>query len=207
MVSINMKSFTGFLKFTSQLFITRKTADDDIHLTFDDGPHATNTTKILGLLSQYEQKASFFLVGQEIENHPDIALAIYQQGHSLGYHSFSHQHAKDSGFMATWNDLKKAKQLEDKYHISFNNRYRPPYGAITLPTLIAILLSGWKIYLWSIDSLDSYTDTKNVLIQLDPKKLSAGEIILMHDDYKTTPETLDRLLALYKSTKISLVSI
>lgn len=197
----------SLLKFISRLFIVRKTASSGVHLTYDDGPHKTNTDLILDLLSAGEHKASFFLVGQEIEKFPDVAKRIQREGHSLGYHSYSHLHAKDVGFFATWNDLKKATEIEQKYQLDFAKRYRPPFGALTIPTLLAILLRGWKIHLWSLDSLDSYVDTQGVLNQLSPDKISAGEIILLHDDGSASPDTLRKLLSLYISTKISLQAL
>lgn len=207
MENANMKRIKGILKALSSIFIIRKIKSDSIFITFDDGPHEINTEIILKLLAEHEQKATFFVVGQELVKFPEIVKNIYQQGHSLGYHSYSHQHAKDCGFIKTWNDLKTADELEIKYGISFEKRYRPPYGALTIPTLLAILLRGWRIHLWSIDSLDSYTDTENVLIQISPDKLSSGEIILMHDDYKNTPKTLEQLLVIYKSNNISLAPV
>lgn len=207
MVSDKMNQIKKVLKYLSKIFIIRKIKSSHIFITFDDGPHHKNTEVILDLLEKHQQKASFFLVGQEIDKHPDIAKRIFHQGHSLGYHSYSHLHAKKSGFIHTWKDLVQAKNIEKKYQISFCKRYRPPYGALTIPSLFAILLQGWKIYLWSVDSLDSYTNTDNVLAQLSAEKIRSGDVILMHDDYKSTPETLERLLFMYKSTKISLSAI
>lgn len=197
----------SLLKLISRLFIVRRTSSNGIHLTYDDGPHRTNTDLILDLLAEGGHKASFFLVGQEIEKFPEVAQRIQQDGHALGYHSYSHQHAKDSGFFSTWNDLKNARLIEKRYQLNFSKRYRPPYGALTIPTLLAILLSGWKIHLWSIDSLDSYVDTDGVIKQLKPENLSDGEIVLLHDDCKSSPETLRQLLSLYISTKISLKAL
>lgn len=197
----------SLLKFISRLFILRKTASSGVHLTYDDGPHKTNTDLILDLLSAGEHKASFFLVGQEIEKFPEVAKRIQREGHALGYHSYSHLHAKDVGFFATLNDLKKASEIEQKYQLNFSKRYRPPFGALTIPTLLAILLKGWKIHLWSIDSLDSYVDTQGVLKQLSPERISAGEVILLHDDCNASPDTLRKLLSLYISTKISLKAL
>lgn len=202
-----MSKIKKLLKFISSAFIIRTIKSNSLYITFDDGPHAVNTDLILSLLEKYNQKASFFLVGAEIDKYPKIAQKIYQQGHSLGYHSYNHLHAKKSNFISIWKDLKTASSLENKHQISFNKRYRPPYGALTIPSLIAILLQGWKIYLWSVDSLDSYTNTNDVVIQLSADKISAGDIILMHDDYDSAPETLARLLAHYASNQISLKAI
>lgn len=202
-----MLEIRKILRFFSNAIVVRKISSNHLYITFDDGPHAENTELILNLLEKYKQKASFFVVGEEVDKSPEIVKRIYQQGHSLGYHSYSHLHAKESTFRNVWNDLKKAKLLEDKYQVSFNKRYRPPYGALTIPSLIAILLQGWKIYLWSLDSLDSYTDPDSVIIQLSPSNISAGDVILMHDDYKNTPKTLERLLILYKTNNISLDAI
>ena len=207
MASVNMKIIKLVLRFISRLFIVRKIRSEAIYFTFDDGPHKENTEKILSLLEKYNFKASFFLVGQQVEQYPHIVQKIYQQGHSLGYHSYSHVNAKKSNFISIWKDLKKAKTLENKYQISFNRRYRPPYGSLTISSVIILLLNGWKIYLWSLDSLDSYIDSDKVVQTLAPEKTSTGDIILMHDDYDSNTNVLEQLLIRYKSTNISLAAI
>ncbi len=186
----------------SSILILRSKRDEYIYLTFDDGPHPENTLKLLAVLDKYNVKATFFMVGKEIEQYPNIAKRIYANGHTLGYHSYDHSHARKKSFKEISYELAHANKLEDRYEIDFNGLYRPPYGALTLSTFLAIVTKGWKVILWSKDSMDSYTDTKTVCQNLSKENLIGGDIILLHDDYTNTPATMDLVLASYNSSKL-----
>jgi peptidoglycan/xylan/chitin deacetylase (PgdA/CDA1 family) len=190
------------MKWLLSSVITRSKRTDSIYLTFDDGPHPSNTEKLLSTLLKHDTKATFFMVGKQIDLYPEIAKKIFDQGHTLGYHSYDHRHAKDSGFRHALSDLDYASKLEDKYGISFNKLYRPPYGALTLLTLIAVLMKGWKVILWSKDSMDSYNNSDHICKILHPEKTTEGDIILFHDDYDNTSNTIDLILDMYKSSNI-----
>lgn len=193
-----------FLKALSSIFITRSIKSDDIYLTFDDGPHEKHTSLLLTVLKKHNVKASFFLVGDQIESFPHIVNEIKEHGHTIGYHSRSHKHASESGFIETLKDLDHAKHLEKKYKIQFNNLYRPPFGALTVPVLIAILIKRWRIILWSKDSQDSYIDSISVANEIASKNIKRGDIILLHDDYKETTNTISLVLDNYKKSGLKL---
>lgn len=192
------KPLKSTLKWVSSFFITRQKKSDYVYLTFDDGPHPINTQKLLTVLDEYEAKATFFMVGIQVEHYPDIAREIAHKGHTLGYHSYDHLHAKDLGFRKTYQQLKQAKELERKHSLSFNNLYRPPYGELTIATFLAIILSGWKIILWSKDSKDSFIDWQLSAREISSEKVKNGEIVLLHDDYKNTSKTIGLVLENYK---------
>ncbi|MFT6260409.1 MAG: peptidoglycan/xylan/chitin deacetylase (PgdA/CDA1 family) [Bermanella sp.] len=197
-----MRVLKKFLIWLSSLIIIRSNKDEFIYLTFDDGPHPENTAKLLAILDRHEVKATFFMVGKEIDLYPQIAKQVYSKGHTLGYHSYDHSHAKDSSYKQVLHDLSHAKVLEDKYGLSFNRLYRPPFGALTLATFLAILVKGWKIVLWSKDSMDSYTDIENVCENLSIDNIKGGDIILLHDDYADTSSTIGLVLTHYKTSQI-----
>ena len=197
----------NIFKVLSSPFITRTVKSDRVYLTFDDGPHKDNTQKLLIVLKKHNVKASFFLVGEQIEAHPQIVEEIKSQGHTIGYHSRNHKHAKDSGFIDTWNDLNHAKYLENKYNIDFNYLYRPPFGALTIPVLLAILIKRWKIILWSKDSRDSYIESSAVANEISSNIIKSGDIILLHDDYKETANTISLVLNDYQKSGVKLETL
>ncbi len=182
------------IKYFASFFIIHKVTTKGIYLTFDDGPHPTNTLKVLKVLDKYNMKASFFMVGQEVEKFPNIALDVQSKGHTLGYHSYGHKNLKHISYSCFIDDLNKAKKLEKKYNLNFNKLYRPPYGGLSLLALIHLKLKSWKVILWSKDSMDSYSDTHDFCEVLQKNSLSDGEVILMHDDGQNTADNLDRLL-------------
>jgi peptidoglycan/xylan/chitin deacetylase (PgdA/CDA1 family) len=192
----------NLLKWLSSFIITRRKKDGFLYLTFDDGPHPENTLKLLAVLDKYNVKATFFMVGKEIELYPHIAQQVQSKGHALGYHSYDHAHAKDSSYKRVIHELTQAKYIEEKYGLNFNGLYRPPYGALTLPTFLGILVKGWKIILWSRDSMDSYTDIKNVCQNLSKENVNNGDIILLHDDYINTHSTMELVLTEYNSSQL-----
>ena len=96
-----------------------------IYLSFDDGPHPEITPLVLDHLNKWNAKASFFCVGNNVVNHPDIYRRILDEGHAVGNHSFNHLNGwkqKDEDYL---NDIAKAKQYID------SDLFRPPYGKIT----------------------------------------------------------------------------
>jgi len=202
-----MRIFKNIIIWLSSIIIIRTKKDEFIYLTFDDGPHPKNTLKLLAVLDKHNVKATFFMVGKEIERYPNIAKRLYSKGHSLGYHSYDHSHARDSNFKQIAYELDHAKKLEENYGLNFNGLYRPPYGALTLGTFLAILAKGWKVVLWSKDSMDSYTDIENVCRNLSKENLNGGDIILLHDDYINTPSTIDLVLTEYKKSKLKCRSL
>lgn len=192
------KPLKSTLKWISSLFITRQKKSNYVYLTFDDGPHPINTPKLLTVLDDYKAKATFFMVGIQVEEYPYIAREIANRGHTIGYHSYDHLHAKDLGFRKTFRQLKHAKEIEKKHSVSFNSLYRPPYGELTITTFLAIILSGWKIVLWSKDSKDSFIDWQLSAQEIMSENVASGEIVLLHDDYKNTPSTIGLVLEDYK---------
>jgi peptidoglycan/xylan/chitin deacetylase (PgdA/CDA1 family) len=182
------------IKKLASVFVIRKISSNAIYLTFDDGPHPIHTLKILNILDKHKISASFFMVGQEVEKYPDIAREVQSRGHAVGYHSYNHVNIKKTRYVDLVRDLNKAEQLEHKYNLMFNNLYRPPYGALSFMTLIILKLKFWKVILWSIDSMDSYSDTHDFCEVIKTSRLTDGEIVLMHDDGQNTADNLDNLL-------------
>ena len=68
-----------------------------IALSFDDGPHPIFTLKILEILDKYDITATFFMIGRNVEQYPDVARAVYEGGHEIGNHTFTHPHMKEIG--------------------------------------------------------------------------------------------------------------
>jgi peptidoglycan/xylan/chitin deacetylase (PgdA/CDA1 family) len=98
------------------------TEEKNIYLTFDDGPHETATPFVLNELKKYNAKATFFCIGKNVEEHPDIFRQIIHAGHSVGNHTFNHLNGwktKDDIYVE---DILKADEL------IHSNLFRPPYG-------------------------------------------------------------------------------
>ena len=116
-------------KFIQALFpslIWRKeTNNKEIWLTFDDGPDPEVTPWILSTLAEEKIMATFFLVGQQIIQFPEIVTEIEKNGHVIGNHSFSHLNGWKSSNKIFFKDVEKCQEL-----IPQNNLFRPPYGKL-----------------------------------------------------------------------------
>lgn len=174
-------------------FFKRKGKDNAIYITFDDGPHPEKTEKILMSLKKEKVKATFFMIGQEMEKHIETVKKVIDEGHSVGYHSYSHDSLKNTSLLQAIKDLKRSKQLARKLNIKIN-LYRPPYGDLTPLSFLYLAITGWKIIMWSLDSRDSFDTAEQVIKTTSPDNISPGEILLFHDDYELTARVLPGIL-------------
>jgi len=101
-----------------------KSVDKSIYLTFDDGPTPGITEKVLTILDEFNAKATFFCLGKNVKDNPDIFQKIITQGHSVGNHTFNHFNGWKTNEDEYLLNIKKA----EKYISS--NLFRPPYGRI-----------------------------------------------------------------------------
>ncbi len=158
-----------------------------IFLTFDDGPTPGLTTEILRLLEEYHVRATFFCIGRQADQHPDLVNEMEQKGHSLGNHSWSHP----DGWVT--NQSRYAEDIQKAGNIIHTRLFRPPYGRIW-PWHIRQLQQKYRIVLWRIMVPDykAGINTDKVLKKLQ-RHVRAGDIVVMHDNEKARDNIL-RLL-------------
>jgi len=161
-----------------------------VFLTFDDGPHPQVTPYVLDLLKQYDCKATFFCVGENIEKYPETFEQILKEGHLVGNHGYQHLNGWKTSLKAYITDVFKAQKL---YPFKL---FRPPYGKIGLRQYFK-LKKFYKIVFWSALSYDF---NPNLNIELGLKKLKKRTkpkcIIVFHDSLKAEKQ-LKQILPLY----------
>lgn len=171
-----------------------------IAITFDDGPHVTQTPRLLKMLKERGIKATFFCVGQCVAQNPEIAMQIITEGHEIANHSWSHPLLTKMSESAVKDQIDRTHNVIKQTTGVTPTLMRPPFGGFTLRQRAwANAVWNYKIILWDVDSLDwkhrSPAKTESI-IMAETKK---GSIILCHDIHKTTvdamPATLDALLA------------
>lgn len=156
-----------------------------LYLSFDDGPHPTITPRVLELLKQYNAKATFFCVGNNVEKYPAVFNSIQAEGHSLGNHSFHHLNGWKSDNQIYIDDVKKADSL------IHSNLFRPPYGRLKFSQASALLQMGYELIMWTVLSADYDRNiTKEQCAMRVIKNITSGTIVLFHDSEKAEERML-----------------
>ncbi len=170
-----------------------------IALTFDDGPNATLTPKLLDLLAARHLKATFFVVGQNAADHPDVLRRAVKEGHEIANHSWSHPNLAKMSDEAVRRELQKT---DDAIVAAIGKRptlLRPPYGSITAHQKKWIHEEfGYRIIIWDVDPLDWKRPGSSVVTARILKETVQGSIVLAHDIHAPTieamPATFDQLM-------------
>lgn len=171
-----------------------------IAMTFDDGPSATLTPKLLDLLAAHHIKATFFVIGENVAEHPEIVERAAREGHEIGNHSWSHP---NFGKMSEENVRSQLRRTDDAIKNATGKRptlMRPPYGSITDREKHWIHDEfGYQIILWDVDPYDWRRPGPAVVRNRILKETQPGSIVLSHDIHPGTieamPSTFDALEA------------
>src|SRR5436190_10543605 len=171
-----------------------------IAMTFDDGPSAMLTQKLLDLLAAHHIKATFFVIGENVAEHPEIVARAAREGHEIGNHSWSHP---NFGKMSDESVRRQLWQTDDAIKNAIGKRptiMRPPYGSITAREKHWIHDElGYQIILWDVDPNDWKRPGPAVVRNRILKQTRPGSIVLSHDIHPGTveamPSTFDELEA------------
>jgi len=181
--------------FFPSLVWRKENSQNNIWLTFDDGPSPQVTPFILKILKEEDVKATFFLVGEHINRYPDLFNKIITDGHVIANHSYSHKCGWVSDKSDYFNDIEKCQKLMPE-----NKLFRPPYGKIS-PRQIRYLKKKYKIIIWDILSWDfDINSTPKKVKENVLKNTTSGSILVFHNNQKSfknlTPilkETIQKL--------------
>ena len=168
-----------------------------IALTFDDGPHPRLTPKILEILDKYKVKATFFTVGLNVHYYPETFEEIVAHGHEIGNHTYTHPHVSRIDTSALKDEIVRCEE-EIYEHGEYKTKlFRPPEGMIDNGVTSLLKELDYKVILWDIDTRDWDHTPAKTIADMIVKKVSSGDIILMHDyiSYNSpTPEALEIFL-------------
>lgn len=180
-----------------------------IAMTFDDGPSAATTPRLLDILAKRNIKATFFMIGQCVVENPAIVKRVLAEGHEIGNHSWSHPAFAKMSDDAVTSQIDRTENAIEQACGLKTELLRPPYGSITKRQEEWIHDKlGMNVILWEVDPLDwKYRNSAHVESEI-LKQVRPGAIILSHDIHATTvdamPATLDALAARgYKFVTVS----
>jgi len=203
----------GAFNIKGNLFLTAIHKGDatnrQIALSFDDGPHPVYTPQVLALLNEYGTQATFFCIGKNIAQHPEIVQQIHAAGHVVGNHSFTHAHTIDFHGKANW--LDELRQTDDAIAQAIGRRprfFRPPYGVTTPHLAKAIRASGHAVIGWRVRPYDTLKSrqphyiARTILQQVKP-----GDIVLLHDIHDRIVPVLEQLLPQLEQRGFTMVTV
>jgi peptidoglycan/xylan/chitin deacetylase (PgdA/CDA1 family) len=164
-----------------------KSGEKNLFITFDDGPEPEVTQEVLDILARYNAKATFFMVGENVQRYPEIVQRIIAEGHSIGNHTYNHLNGVKVPDITYFKNIQKAAEVIE------SKLYRPPYGRIRTRQ-IAELKKRYRIVLWSVLSGDFD-------VKISPEKClnnvlrysKSGSIIVFHDSQKAKERMLPAL--------------
>ena len=173
------------------------TAQKEIFLSFDDGPHPRITPLVLDMLATHGAKASFFCIGDRVKRFPGIYQRILDEGHAIGNHTFHHLNGWKT------NDADYLTNITEAALCIDSRLFRPPYGRIKGSQARAIVAKGFKTIMWTVLSgdydakLNPAQCANRVLENIEP-----GFIFLFHDAEKAEKNMLFALEKLLEACKI-----
>ena len=176
-------------------------SENKVYLTFDDGPTLEITEWTLNQLKEYNAKATFFCIGDNVRKYPEIFQKVINEGHSIGNHTFNHLNGWETSTSDYIENVKLYEIEHNKLNTEHCQLFRPPYGKIK-PSQSKILRKlGYKIMMWDIISYDFDAKiSKEQCLENVLKNVKTGSIIVFHDSKKAftnleyaLPRTLDFL--------------
>jgi len=165
------------------IIIKRGSSDEKIiALTFDDGPDKDYTPQVLDILKKYNVKATFFVVGENVEWNSKILKRQYEEGHEIGNHTFTHINVSKKGYDEIYKEINSTQQLVKDIIGIEPKLFRPPYRAISKAMCNIVKEKDMNVVLWSnLDPRDWSNPGTNYIVNIITSKVQNGTIILLHD--------------------------
>lgn len=154
-----------------------------VALTFDDGPDPVYTGELLDLLQQEGIQATFFVVGHKAEAHPDVIRRMKEEGHQVGIHNYVHRPNWSMRPATVRAGIERTATVIERITGERPTVYRPPWGALNAGDVL--FPSPYKMILWSKMAEDWKLDGGKAKIKRLLADVSAGDIILLHDNGET----------------------
>ncbi|MFH0522313.1 polysaccharide deacetylase family protein [Streptomyces sp. M41] len=173
-----------------------------VYLTFDDGPHAQHTEKVLDILTQYRAKATFFQNGANAKRYPEITQRVHELGHSVQNHAWSHRDLTTLSAQELLDEIARTDDMLGSLTGYVPKCLRPPYGAQNGAVTSQAAKLGKRVSLWDIDPEDwkqgrSASKIKEHVL----KEVSPNEVILLHDGGGDRSRTVAALPGILEALK------
>lgn len=175
-----------------------------VALTFDDGPHPTNTPRLLNILEEKGVKATFFILGERADEYPNIVKQTHAKGHEVENHSYSHPDLAGASLAVLDREVERTNKIIDSLTGRRPLYFRPPYGSYNKQVSSNITN---QIALWSVDTLDWKSRNAAAVQQSAMSQVHNGSVILMHDIHSTTVDAVGPLIDSLKAQGYTFVRL
>jgi peptidoglycan-N-acetylglucosamine deacetylase len=147
-------------------------------LTFDDGPHPQSTPALLDVLEQYQVQATFFMLGENAQQYPDLVRKVAQAGHAIGNHSWDHPQFP----LISRRDQRWQLRACERAIAPYGQRlFRPPFGQHNAASRFNAWWLGYRAIMWDLDSRDWIDDNAHSIADRLVQHIHSGSIVLLHD--------------------------
>jgi peptidoglycan-N-acetylglucosamine deacetylase len=179
------------LQVFGELYHRVETPERVVALTFDDGPSPANTPAVLELLARHQAKATFFMVGQNIERHRELAARVLAEGHQLGSHSYSHSRLIFVSPSFVEEEIARTDALLREVGVGGEILFRAPFGKklFVLPWVLS--RQGRKHITFDVVPDDHATQDAGLLTERVLQATRPGSIILLHDGWGAKPGMIE----------------
>lgn len=175
-----------------------------VALTFDDGPGGNNTLELVDILKENKAHATFFMLGNRMKSYQTVVATVHNSGNEIGSHTYNHCNLKKTKLETI---LENEQLTNDIYYELTQDTIkltRPPYGNLNEEVKNAL---DTVFVTWSIDTEDwRYKDVEHIKSEI-LNKVTDGDIILLHDIYKTSVEAIREVLPLLYEEGYQVVSV
>ena len=175
-----------------------------IALTFDDGPNIACTGRLLDGLKKRNVRATFFVIGKNVKENPKLTKRIYEEGHMIGNHTYSHIDMSKVSEGKAGKELKKTSRMVHAITGEYPQYMRPPYGVCSqsLEESLDMILVRW-----TIDPLDWKTENTDDIVKKVVTKAEENDIILLHDCYNSSVDAALKIIDILQKKGYEFVTV
>ncbi len=178
-----------------------------VALTFDDGPIPGKTEPILDLLRDANVPATFFVLGENAERHPEILDRMVREGHEIGNHTFAHPNLTKLSNSEVRKEIKRSQDIIYESVGYFPRFFRPPYGAANLTTMSILSSQNLTAVFWSVDPQDWKGGSEQEIVADISDHLDNGSIILLHERSPNTSQSIPKIIETVREKGFTFVTL
>jgi peptidoglycan-N-acetylglucosamine deacetylase len=163
-----------------------------VAITFDDGPNPQYTPQILEIFSEAKAKATFFMIGEQMKNHPVVVKQVAEQGHEIGNHTFSHPKLSQLSIDDCLEEIEQTEKLAEELAGRKPVVFRPPYLDYNQDTVSILQQKGYPmIGALNLEAQDWEQPGVEHILNKSRDVVKNGSILIFHDGYGDRSQTIE----------------